>query len=139
MSQGKHVRLEEAKQMAAAYDRARSSGAGSTDAVRSVARYAKRSEKTIQKAVDGEYLDGELPTVAVITKAFVLLTIRPEGTVAHPALARNDRIIGAGAVSTSLSVSGFSNSTVTVALVKGSGSGTIYVEIVEERHRPSQP
>lgn len=139
MSRGKHVTNQEAKELTAAYDRARSGGAGTTDAVRSVARYAKRSERTVQKAVDGKYLDGELRTVAVITKVFVLPTIRPEGTIAHPALARNEQIIGAGAMSTSLSVSGFSNRTVTVAPVKGSGSGTIYVDVVEERHRPSQP
>ena len=139
MSQRKHVGLEEAKQMAAAYDRARSGGAGTTNAIRSVAKHAKRSERTVQKAVDGEYLDGELPTVGVVTKAFVLPTLRPEGTVAHPALARNERIIGAGAVSPSLSVSGFSNRTVTVAPVKGRGAGTISIDVVEERHRPSQP
>ena len=138
MSRGKHVSLEEAKQMAAAYDRARSSGAGRSEAIRSVVKRAKRSERTVQKAADGVYLDGELPTVAVITKAFVLPTLRPEVTVAHPALARNERIIGAGAVSPSLSVSGFSNSTVTVTPVKGSGSGTIYVHVVEERHRSLQ-
>lgn len=138
MSRGKHITNEEAKGLASAYDRARSSGAGTTDAMRSVAKHAKRSERTVQKAVDGGYLDGELPTVAVITKAFVLPTLRPEGTVAHPALARNERIIGASAVSPSLSVSGFSNSTVTVTPVKGSGSGTIYVDVVEQRHRPTQ-
>ena len=124
--------------MSAAYDRARSSGAGRSEAIRSIVKRAKRSERTVQKAVDGMYLDVELPTVQVITKAFLLPTIRPEGTVAHPALARNERIIGAGAVSPSLSVSGFSNSTVTVAPVKGSGSGAIFVNVVEERHRPTQ-
>ena len=139
MSQGKHVTDEEAKGLTAAYDRARSSGGGRTEAIRSVASRAKRSERTVQKAVDGAYLDGELPTVGVVTKALVLPTLRPEGTVAHPALARNERIIGAGAVSPSLSVSGFSNRTVTVAPVKGSGAGTISIDVVEERHRPSQP
>ena len=139
MSRGKHVTDEEAKGLTTAYDRARSSGVGRTEAIRSVARSAKRSQRTVEKAVSGQYLDGELPTVAVITKAFVLPTLRPEGTVAHPALGRNEQIIGAGAVSTSLSVSGFSNRTVSVVSVKGSGSGTIYVHVVEERHRPSQP
>ena len=139
MSRGKHVTSQEAKEMTAAYDRARAGGAGATNAIRSVAKHAKRSERTAQKAVDGEYLDGELRTVAVITKVFVLPTIRPEGTIAHPALARNEQIIGAGAISTSLSVSGFSNRTMTVAAVKGSGSGTISVDVVEQRHRPSQP
>ena len=139
MSRGRHVRVNEAKQMSAAYDRARSSGAGRIEAIRSVVKRAKRSERTVQKAIDGQYLDGELPTVQVITKAFVLPTLRPEGTVAHPALAQNERIIGAGAVSASLVVSGFSNRTVTVAPKGGNASGTIYVNVVEERNRSLQP
>ena len=36
MSRGKHVTNQEAKELTAAYDRARSGGAGTTDAVRSV-------------------------------------------------------------------------------------------------------
>ena len=139
MARGKQVTSEEAKRLAAAYDRARSSGAGRTEAIRSVARRADRSQRTVEKAVNGDYLDGELPTVQVITKAFVLPTLTPEGTVAHPALARNERIIGAGAVSASPVVSGFSNSTVTVTPAKGSGSGTVYVDVVEERNRSLQP
>ena len=39
----------------------------------------------------GEVRTQRLPTVAVVTKAFVLPSLRVEGTVAHPALGRKTR------------------------------------------------